>query len=71
MAARMIMGLLIGTVVFFADLYFIIKGMDDLGEKPIKVRGFILKIRKKRICSNGLQGFQISMLDFSAGNLLK
>uniref|UniRef100_A0A915PMK0 Uncharacterized protein n=1 Tax=Setaria digitata TaxID=48799 RepID=A0A915PMK0_9BILA len=34
---RMAIGLIIAAVIFFADLYFIVKGMDDLGEKPIKV----------------------------------
>lgn len=34
---RVALGLAIAAVVFFADLYFIVKGMDDLGDKPIKV----------------------------------
>ncbi|VDN41509.1 unnamed protein product [Gongylonema pulchrum] len=38
MTTRMILGLLIGAIVFFADLYFIVKGMDDFVEKPKKVR---------------------------------
>ncbi|VDK78482.1 unnamed protein product [Litomosoides sigmodontis] len=40
---RVALGLAIATVVFFADLYFIVKGMDDLGEKPIKVLVWDLK----------------------------
>ncbi|KAL3989501.1 Endoplasmic reticulum-based factor for assembly of V-ATPase family protein [Acanthocheilonema viteae] len=47
-AFRIALGLAIGTVVFFADLYFIIKGMNDLGEKPIKAKKVIMteKIRR-------------------------
>lgn len=39
---RIALGLAIATVVFFADLYFIVKGMDDLGEKPIKVYKYVV-----------------------------
>ena len=31
-ATRMTVGLILGTVVFFADLYFIVKGMGGLDE---------------------------------------
>ncbi|VDM95729.1 unnamed protein product [Thelazia callipaeda] len=37
---RMVLGLVIAAAVFFADLYFIVRGMDNLGEKPIKVSEF-------------------------------
>lgn len=39
-AIRMAAGLLIASVIFFADLYFIIKNMDDPGEKLVKVGFF-------------------------------
>ncbi|VDO26501.1 unnamed protein product [Brugia timori] len=47
-AFRVALGLVIATVVFFADLYFIVKGMDDAGEKPIKPKKMVVteKIRK-------------------------
>uniref|UniRef100_A0A915B8L1 Transmembrane protein 199 n=1 Tax=Parascaris univalens TaxID=6257 RepID=A0A915B8L1_PARUN len=35
-AFRLIIGIFLATIVFFADLYFIVKSMDDPGEKPIK-----------------------------------
>jgi hypothetical protein len=31
-AVRMLIGVLLGTVVFFADLWFIVKGMGEDGE---------------------------------------
>ncbi|VDK49044.1 unnamed protein product [Anisakis simplex] len=37
---RLSVGVLLALIVFFADLYFIIKGMDDPGDKPIKVTLF-------------------------------
>lgn len=37
-AIRMALGLLIATAVFIADLYFIIKSLDDFEEKPVKAR---------------------------------
>lgn len=40
-AFRIALGLAIATIIFFADLYFIVKGMDDVGENPIKVRMFM------------------------------
>ncbi|CAG9535144.1 unnamed protein product [Cercopithifilaria johnstoni] len=45
---RVALGLAIATVVFIADLYFIVKGMDDLGEKPIKAKKIVTteKIRR-------------------------
>ncbi|EFO26480.1 hypothetical protein LOAG_01996 [Loa loa] len=48
MAFRIALGLAIAIVVFFADLYFIVKGMDDLGEKPIKQKKMVVteEIRK-------------------------
>ncbi|KHN86910.1 Transmembrane protein [Toxocara canis] len=33
---RLAVGIVLATIVFFADLYFIVKSMDDPGEKPIK-----------------------------------
>ncbi|VDN50740.1 unnamed protein product [Dracunculus medinensis] len=33
---RVTIGLILATIVFFADIYFIITRMDDLGEKPIQ-----------------------------------
>ncbi|KAM3728627.1 Transmembrane protein [Dirofilaria immitis] len=52
-AFRLALGLIIATVVFFADLYFIVKGMDDLGEKPIKAKKMAVaeeleKMKKKK-----------------------
>uniref|UniRef100_A0A0R3RW67 Transmembrane protein 199 n=1 Tax=Elaeophora elaphi TaxID=1147741 RepID=A0A0R3RW67_9BILA len=50
-AFRIALGLAIAAAVFFADLYFIVKGMDDLGEKPVKVHEFMIlfKIAKKAV----------------------
>jgi hypothetical protein len=31
-AERMLLGLVFGTIVFFADLYFLVKGMDQDGK---------------------------------------
>ena len=49
-ATRFTIGLVLGTVVFFADLYFVIKGMDEreMARPPAHVERYENEQRQKK-----------------------